>query len=228
MSKILVIEDDPETAEALVDGLEAGRHVVEWVETRLEGQQRLAIYDYDIVVLDWNLGNESGLDLCREYRQSGGTTPILMLTGNSDVKDRVAGLEHGADDYLTKPFALSELNARITAILRRPKSSYVSEKLGDLEVDATRGLVKRKGEEIPMRSLELAVLGFLIRYPDQYFSSNDLLNRVWSTESESTEDAVRKTINRIRQKLDTPDVTYITNIKNLGYKIAAHGEKLLR
>jgi two-component system, OmpR family, manganese sensing response regulator len=223
MPKLLLVEDEPEIAESIVDALESAGHIVEWVPTKSEGSELLFVYNYDLIVLDWNLGSESGLDLCSEYRSKGGHTPILMLTGKSSVADKVAGLEHGADDYLAKPFDVSELNARVNALLRRPKNSYVTEKSGDLEIDARRGVVTRKGEEIPMRNLELAVLSFLMRHPDQHFTSNDLLNRVWSGESESSEEAVRKTINRIRQKIDTEDASYIANVKNLGYRIRIYG-----
>ena len=226
MPKILIIEDDPETAEAVSEGLSAAGHVVEWVDNSLEGLQRLSIYDYELVVLDWNLGEESGLELCKAYRQKGGRVPILMLTGRAELENRVSGLEGGADDYLTKPFAIRELNARVTAVLRRPIANFVSLKRGGLELEPSRGVAIRNGEEIQLRALELAVLEFLMRSPDQFFSANDLLNRVWSSESESTEEAVRKTINRIRQKLDVGDQSYIVSVKNQGYKFALPEDRL--
>jgi DNA-binding response OmpR family regulator len=170
--------------------------------------------------LDWNLGSESGLELCQEYRKKGGTVPILMLTGRSETASKVMGLSEGADDYLSKPFAVSELNARVNAILRRSRETYISLKLGDLELDPRRSVVIRNNEVIELRPLEAALLEFLMRHPDQFFSSNDLLNRVWSSESDSSEDAVRKTVNRIRQKIDViGKESYISNLKNLGYKI---------
>ena len=145
---------------------------------------------------------------------------MLMLTARVDVADRVEGLEAGADDYLTKPFAMSELVARVNALLRRPVETYATLKLGDLELDSAGGVVFRKGEEIQLRSNEMSVLEFLVRHPEHTFSARELLNRVWPSDSNSSEAAVRKTITRIREKLDANGCSYILSLKNLGYRIS--------
>jgi len=224
MLKILVVEDDPDTGETIQEGLERAGHQVEWVETKGEGQQKLASVTYDLIVLDWNLGRESGLDLCSEYRGQGGRTPILMLTGKSSVNDKVAGLDHGADDYLVKPFSVSELNARIAAILRKRKpTTYILEKFGDLELDYPRKLVIRKGEEIALPTQELAVLGLLMRNADKHFTSADLLKKLWSAGPESTEQAVQTTVSNLRKLIDTSSFSYISHDEKLGYRIASPG-----
>jgi two-component system copper resistance phosphate regulon response regulator CusR len=223
MLKILVVEDDPDTGETIQEGLERAGHQVEWVETKVEGQQKLASSTYDLIVLDWNLGRESGLDLCSEYRSQGGRTPILMLTGKSSVTDKVTGLDHGADDYLVKPFSVSELNARCTAILRKRKPTYILEKFGDLELDYPRKLVIRKGEELALPTQELAVLGLLMRNADKYFTSAELLKKLWSPGPEATEQAVQTTISHLRKIIDTGSVSYISHKPQLGYRIASPG-----
>ncbi|CAN5951436.1 unnamed protein product [Sphagnum jensenii] len=146
MPKILVIEDDPETAEVVSEGLSAAGHIVEWVDNAIEGKQRLSLYDYDLVVLDWNLGDESGLELLLEYRNKGGRFPVLMLTGRAELSSRVSGLEGGADDYLPKPFAIKELTARAAAILRRPKTNFVSLQKGGLELDQVEEWLSAMGK----------------------------------------------------------------------------------
>jgi len=221
MAKILLIEDDPETADSIIDSLELANYIVEWVSTKKEGLERLQIYSYDIAILDWMLAGESGLELCREYRNKGYTTPILMLTSRDEVSDRVAGLEVGADDYLTKPFAMSELQARVRSVLRRSsEKKLVTLSVGALTLDPLRGVAIIGNEEVALRRLEISVLEFLMRHPGTYFTAIELLNQVWSSESESTEDAVRKTITRLREKIDVDGNNYIVSAKNLGYRIA--------
>jgi len=144
MAKILLIEDEADTAEAVTDCLQFANYTVEWVDTAPEGLERLFIYDYDLVVLDWNIKAESGLDLCAQYRAGGGVVPILFVTARDAVQDRVAGLDSGADDYLTKPFSMDELLARVAAILRRPRVAKIFDNLqvGSLTLDRKCGLAK--------------------------------------------------------------------------------------
>ena len=120
MAKLLVVEDDPRLSEQLKHFLVELKHEVETVANGLEAADRLRLYHYDLVVLDWNLPGKEGVDVCREYRKNGGATPIIMLTGMDHVRQKAAGLDSGADDYLTKPFEPMELGARVRALLRRP------------------------------------------------------------------------------------------------------------
>ncbi len=222
MAKILLIEDEADTAEAITDCLEFANYTVEWVDTATEGLQRLFIYDYDLVVLDWNIKAESGLELCADYRRRGGIVPILFVTARDAVQDRVAGLDTGADDYLTKPFSLDELLARVGAILRRPRVAKIFDilQVGNLTLDRKCGLAKVGENEIVLHAKELALLDFFMRNENQFFTAEDLLNKLWSSESDSTEQAVRKCVSRLRQKLDTElEPGYIVNVKNLGYKV---------
>ena len=218
MSKILIVEDDLNTGAILLDALRFCGHVADWVATADEAVARLLACNYELIILERDLSDGSGLDLCLDFRQKGGKIPIFMLSASLSVSDKVSGLDAGADDYLIRPFAMTEFYARVNALLRRPVTSYASSKLGDLEIDCFQGVVTRRGEEIQLRAHEMALLEFLIRYHKQAFSAKDLLEKVWSSESHSTEAAVRKTINRLREKLDVPHHSYILCRKNIGYQ----------
>ncbi len=222
MTKVLVVEDDQAVAEAILDSLEELNLTVELVDDGLEGAQRLTIYYYDLVILDLHLPGKTGMEICREYRDKGGLTPILMLTASSSKSAIVSGLQSGADDYLTKPFAMEELNARVAALLRRPRSQVPDLlTLGNLVFDQTNQRVTKAGCEITLLPKELSLLQFFMRHPNQTFSVGDLLNRVWSSESDSSDDAVWQSIARLRRKIDDKQgESFIVTVKGMGYKIA--------
>ena len=221
MAKILLIEDDELLAASVRKYLQNRGHEIEWVADGKEGLDRLRFYHYDLAILDWQLPSMDGPNVVKEYRNQGGICPVLMLTGNSEVDQRVAGLDAGADDYLTKPFSIEEVNARIQAILRRPANLFPATLcLGNLEVDIARKSVKRDGIAIKLLPKEFALLEFLLRRADQFFDVNALLSHVWSSESEASEAAVWQVVKRLRQKLDEPDTeSIIVNVKGMGYKI---------
>jgi DNA-binding response OmpR family regulator len=174
-----------------------------------------------MAIVDWQLPGMTGPDIVREYRNHAGVCPILMLTSNSQTSQKISGLEAGADDYLTKPFEIEEVNARIQAILRRPASLFpTTVTVGNLEVDIARKVVQKDGMAIKLLPKEFALLEFLLRRADQFFDVNALLSHVWSSESEASEAAVWQAVKRLRQKLDDPgDESIIVNVKGMGYKI---------
>lgn len=221
MSKILFVEDDSQLAQFVVDALETGNHTVEHVDDGKEGFERLGLYQYDLAILDVNLPNMEGLEICKRYRSAGGMIPILMLTGRSAIQEKTAGLDSGADDYLTKPFAVAELLSRVRALLRRP-TAMVAEKLccGEIEIDVSSAEAKKNGQSIKLLPKEFALLVFFMRNVERVFSAADLLNSVWSSESDATEDAARQTILRLRKKIDGDDDknSYVQTIKGIGYK----------
>jgi two-component system OmpR family response regulator len=221
MAKILLIEDDELLAASVRKYLQNRGHEIEWVADGKEGLDRLRFYQYDLAILDWQLPSMDGPNVVKEYRNQGGVCPVLMLTGNSAVEQRITGLDSGADDYLTKPFSIEEVNARIQAILRRPANLFPSTlSLGNLEVDIARKVVKRDGIAIKLLPKEFALLEFLLRRADQFFDVNALLSHVWSSESEASEAAVWQVVKRLRQKLDDPQgESIIVNVKGMGYKI---------
>lgn len=200
--------------------LTAFSHSVEMVHDGTEGLSRLGHYSYDLVVLDWMLPEMTGIELCQTYRARRGTARVLMLTGRSDKLDKVTGLDSGADDYLTKPFEPSELGARVRALLRRPlESQPLVIQHGDLELDVAAGVVRKSGEQLVLNRKEFALLEFLMKHPGHLFSPDALLERVWSSESDTSTQAVKVYVNRLRQKIDGGrESSYITNVHGCGYR----------
>ena len=221
MAKFLVVEDDPLVAQTVLDWLESEHHVGELAEDGPEGMDRLKLYLYDIAILDWQLPGITGLEICRAYRRQGGKTPILMLTGQSAIADKEAGLDAGADDYLTKPFHIRELAARVRALLRRPFDMVPSIQTedGELRLDQKDFSLVYRQKKLVLQPKEFAVLDFLLRHQGQYFSAEQILNRVWKSESESTLDALRSCIKRLRQRIREESLpSFIQSARSYGYK----------
>ncbi|HEY9869618.1 MAG TPA: response regulator transcription factor [Candidatus Obscuribacterales bacterium] len=222
MAKILIVEDDKQLCGLLVDWLTGEGHTPDVVYKGTDGAERLRFYKYDLVILDWALPDLAGPDLCRQYRSRGGQTPILMLTGKREVEDKEIGLDAGADDYLTKPFHMKELSARLRALLRRaPAVSATVLTAGDLTLDPKSRKVLLNGQEVSLQPREFALLEFLMRHPNQPFSSEALLDRVWSSESDASPDTVRIHIMRLRNKIDVPGKeSMIRTLHRVGYMLA--------
>jgi DNA-binding response OmpR family regulator len=224
MAKILIVEDDRELAGVLQDWLVSEHHVVDTVGNGSEADQLLKHYAFDLLVLDWDLPGMPGVQICKNFRSRGGVTPILMLTGKGDIKDKTVGLDAGADDYLTKPFHPDELSARVRALLRRPGQVSATNELrvGDLVLEPTIYRATRKGKELKLLPKEFALLEFLMRHPNVVFSAEALIDRVWSTESDASPDTVRTNIKRLRQKVETEgEKALIVTVHGVGYKLDA-------
>lgn len=221
MAKILLVEDDVDLCTTICDRLKAEQHVLEVVHDGKEGADRLRLYSYDFVILDWNLPGKIGPEICREYRGHGGSAPVLMLTGRGEVHDKETGLDAGADDYLTKPFSTRELAARIRAILRRPQAvidDCLSE--GDVVLNTVKHTVSVHGQFVHLHPKEFAILELLLKSKDQVFSADALLDRLWKSESDATVDSVRTTIKRLRQKIDREgQPSLVKTVHGVGYKI---------
>lgn len=221
--KILLIEDDPEIAKTIVSWLEDERYAVTHANRGDDGLALLKDGNYELAIIDWELPGLSGPEICRHYRQTKGTMPILVLTGKSMIADRVEGLDAGADDYLTKPFSLKELSARVRALLRRPATVLETVlQVGDLTLDPQKYRVMRKGVEVHLMPGDFALLEFFMRNVDMVFSAEALLKRVWSDDSEATPDSLRNSIKRLRNKLDTghsEEESIIENIPRVGYRM---------
>lgn len=220
MAKILIVEDDLMVAHMVLDWVRSEHHIGEVVHDGLEGRDRLKFYNYDLAILDWQLPGMTGIEICRQYRQEGGSIPILMLTGQNTMDDKETGFDAGADDYLTKPFDLRELRARVRALLRRP-SEVVSSLVGSsaVSLDYKGYSLVRNGEKIKLLPKEFAVLEFLLRHPGQFFTPDQILNQVWESDSDSTVDALRACIKRLRQRIDKDgSPSMIQTSRGLGYK----------
>ena len=220
MARVLVAEEDADTGATIKDLLVLESHTVEVVADGAEARSRLQQYDYDPIVLDWELPDTTGVEVLKDYRSRRGKTPVLMLTGRSDFADKETGLDTGADDYLTKPFHPREFGARVRALLRRPTTVETeSLDLAGVAMDTRTRMVKRGGKELDLRPKEYALLEFLMRHPNETFSPETLLKRLWSSESEATESTVYSFMSLLRKKLNEEgSAEVIKTVYGRGYR----------
>lgn len=226
--KVLVIEDDPAVAEGLIEGIGNEGFAVHWESTGTGGVVYARDASPHLIVLDVRLPDGSGFDFCRQIRQLGLRQPVLMLTVQSDELDKVLGLEMGADDYLTKPYRLRELIARIRSLMRRAYgelSSVESDVLyaDDLTIDRTRASVTRDGRELPLTPTEFRLLVFLAQHPGQAFSRTQLIENVWGADGEYYDDkTVSVHVRRLREKieLDPGTPAIVLTVPGIGYRLA--------
>lgn len=223
MAKILVVEDDLAICTIIVDWLSHQHHTVEITHNGLEADQYLKTYQYDVIVLDWGLPDLSGVEICKRYKTAGGRAPILMLTGKHDIEDKEEGFNAGADDYLTKPFDIKELSARIRALLRRPTNVYDNIlSIRNIALDPNNHLATKNGAPVKLTPKEFAVLEFFMRNPNKVFKADALLDHIWNSEAGCGPETVRTCIKRLRRQIDEPGVaSIIENVHGVGYKLAA-------
>lgn len=221
MAKIILVEDDQNLAFLLKLQLEHDRHLVEAVESGIDALMKLKNHVYDLVIMDWMLPDLSGIDVIRKFRGHGGRTPVLMLTAKGAPEDMACGLDSGADDYLVKPFNPTELAARVRALLRRP-SAYTGRvmRVKDLELDSVSCRVTRANKEIELTSKEYALLELLMRHPNQSFSLEQILDRLWQSDASSSIDTIRTHMKTLRKKIgDSEDNALIRTKRGMGYRI---------
>jgi DNA-binding response OmpR family regulator len=223
-----VIEDDPAVAEGLVDGIGNEGYDVHWESSGGGGVTWAREEAPSLIVLDVRLPDGSGFDFCRQMRQLGLRQPILMLTVQSDELDKVLGLEMGADDYLTKPYRMRELLARIRALLRRTYGELSSADadilyVGDVVIDRTRASVSSGGRDLNLTPTEYRLLTFLARHPGQAFSRSQLIENVWGADGEYYDDkTVSVHVRRLREKIevDPSDPQLVLTVPGIGYRLA--------
>lgn len=221
MAKILFVEDDRAVSDSVVDALRAQRHVVDPVYTATDAREFLLTYSYELIILDWQLPDGSGLEICQNFRREGGQTPVLMLTGKDKVVDKTSGLDSGADDYLTKPFVTDELVARIRALLRRHTKDNV-EKLSfaDIILDQSARCVMVVSQELSLRPREFALLEFLVANPNKLLPHEQLRNRVWWDEPTVERNTINALVARVRTKLqDSGSKVSIVSVPGEGYRL---------
>lgn len=218
MAKILLVEDNADLANTVRTFLLFEHHMVEHVADGKVAFEHLRSFEYELVILDWNLPGMSGVDILRRFRETGGHTPVIMLTGHDTVEEKERGLDSGADDYLTKPFELKELGARLRALLRR--SPVVSQsnilQAGNITIDTQKYRVTVGGEPVTLVPREFQLLEFFMRHPNQVLSGEALLNRVWPSDSEATTEALRTALKRLRKKVD-PESNLLRTVHGVGY-----------
>lgn len=201
--RILLIEDEADAAQILAKGLRRQSYAVDIVGDGEAGLYEASVNDYDLIILDCMLPRKDGLAVCRELRAQGSAVPVLMLTARDDVEDRIAGLDTGADDYLTKPFHFHELLARMRALLRRGKALRPENiVIADLVVDTRAHVVKRNGRLIELTSREYALLEYLARRNGEVVGRAEIAEHVWDLHFDPFSNLIEVYVQRLRRKLD--------------------------
>jgi DNA-binding response OmpR family regulator len=224
MSKILIVEDEQAMLIGLRDNLEFEGYEVDTADRGDDGFKKLQANAYDLVLLDVMLPGMSGFDVCKKSRAQGIETPIILLTARGEELDKVLGLELGADDYVTKPFSLRELLARIKVILRRTSNgrntstgNYIT--IGQLRVSFDDFEAWQNDEPVKMSHKEFEILHYLHRHAGRIVSRDDILDKVWGMDYQPTARTVDNFIVRLRNKIDTPDSQHIITVHGIGYKL---------
>ena len=221
--RILLVEDELAAAQMLAKGLREQGYAVDVAEDGEDGAYKAGVNQYDLIVLDVMLPRKDGFSVCREIRASGLSIPILMLTARDAVEDRITGLDHGADDYLTKPFEYRELLARVRALLRRGPTSYTSViDVGDLHIDVKARRVERAGQAIELTAKEYAVLEYLARRRGELVTREDLSEHAWDENFDPFSNLIEVYMLRLRRKIDAGhDLKLLRTRRGEGYMLTA-------
>ena len=221
-ARILIVEDEPAIALALEDDLSLEGYQVAVVHDGIEAVKRARAEPFDAILLDVMLPGKDGFEVCRELRRSRVRTPILMLTARAQEAEKVLGLEAGADDYVTKPFGVRELRARIAALLRRsqPDAAPAVVRIGDAEVDFGRGEIRRGGEAIPLTPLEFRILKAIVAARGRILTRQQLITDAWGPNTFVSDRVVDNHIGSLRKKLepDAAEPRHLQNVRGLGYR----------
>ena len=215
--KILIIEDDENILNLLQEGFEEENYQVQSAMDGEEGEYLASINHYDAIILDWMLPYKSGIEVLESLKQKHIKTPILMLTAKDDVKERVKGLQSGADDYLGKPFSFEELQARVEALIRRTSfDGFSLVEIQNIIIDTNKKIVKQDNKEVNLSAKEYELLMFLIKNKNSYVSKFMIEDELWNDQEFVSSNVIEVTIFNLRKKLSKE---LIKNYKGLGYKI---------
>ncbi|HEY9730390.1 MAG TPA: response regulator transcription factor [Drouetiella sp.] len=221
MTRVLLVDDDEDHLVLLSACLQAENYTVVEATNGSQGREWLISSLFDLIILDWTMPDVSGVELCRLYRSRGGTTPVLFLTGKTEIVDKETGFDVGGDDYLTKPFDMRELLARMRALLRRPK--LIQGELltaRNIQLDTVKREVCVSGEKIAMTPKEFNLLEVFMRHPNQVMTQDRLLDMVWANDTDKSIDVVRQTIARLRTAIsDTKNNRLIRTVHGIGYRL---------
>jgi len=218
--KILIVEDEPRLLKALEKGLKQEKYTVETCDNGSTAMSLATTGEYDLMVFDRMLPGVDGLAITREVRAKGINTPILILTAKGQTRDKVDGLDAGADDYMTKPFSFEELLARLRALLRRPtENTGEILTLGDLTLNLTSAHCERRGRSITLTATELKLLEYLMRNPDRIITKDQIIDHVWDYDADILPNTVEAYMSYLRKKIDGGfKVKMIHTLRGLGYK----------
>jgi two-component system, OmpR family, phosphate regulon response regulator PhoB len=224
--RILIVEDEPSIAELIAVNLRHNGFQPVWAEDGVSAQREVDAVLPDAILLDWMLPGQSGVSLARKWRSEARTkaVPILMLTARGDEPDKVAGLDAGADDYVTKPFSTQELLARIRAVLRRraPEQAHDAVAIGRLELDAAMHRAAWKGESLKLGPTEFKLLHYLMKHAERVHSRAQLLDKVWGDHVFIEERTVDVHIKRLRESLGEAGAM-VETVRGAGYRLTAQG-----
>lgn len=217
--RLLLVEDESRLADATARGLRAHAHAVDVAPTLAEARRKLAIEDPDVVLLDVGMPDGSGLDLLRDLRAAGRAVAVIVLTARDGVEDRVTGLDEGADDYLVKPFALEELEARLRALARRaPAWQHHDLVVDTLEVDPVARRARRGGRDVELTATEFALLEYLALHPGVVLTRARISAKVWDENYDPASNLIDVYVARLRRKIDGPgDRPLIHTVRRTGY-----------
>ena len=216
--RVLVVEDDRKVASFIQTGLMQEGYCVDILNDGEEAGEQARVIDYDAVVLDLMLPGRSGFQVLRDIRARKSSLPVIILTAKDSLEERVTGLDAGADDYMTKPFALAELSARLRALLRRGSARESVLPVADLEMDMIHRKVKRAGTAIDLKPKEYALLEFLMRHADRPLTKTLIIEHVWDIHFDSVSNVVEVHINSLRNKVDKGfAVPLIHTVRGVGY-----------
>jgi DNA-binding response OmpR family regulator len=220
MAKLLVIEDDVQIADTVVLLLSKEQHVVETAFNGSDGLALLRAFTYDLLILDWQLPDTTGLEVLKSCRQRGMNAPVLFLTAMKDIHYKEAGFELGADDYLTKPFDAVELKLRVKALLRRAAGQSTNQYLvGDISIDINTCEVSVAGKSVNLLPKEYLLLEYMSKRPHHLFSAEDLLGAIWASDTESSSNTVRTYVYTLRKKLAAAgSKCELTTVYGMGYR----------
>ncbi|MFP4144059.1 MAG: response regulator transcription factor [Phycisphaeraceae bacterium] len=221
--RLLVIEDNPKYAAALEKGLTSEGFTVEVASRGHDGEDLAAVESYDVIILDLMLPDHDGVRLCQNLRRRGVETPVLMVTSLTDTRDKVSGLEAGADDYVTKPFDFQELVARVRVLLRRSRGSGPAVlEYGDLTLDLTRHEVERAEQPIDLTHKEFTLLEYFMRNPDRVLTRTAIGEHVWDMNFDPFSNVIDVYVSMLRRKIDKPfDEPLIHTVIGSGYRFGS-------
>src|SRR5277367_5703081 len=220
MAKILVVEDDPDVHHIVRNYLLSEEHQVESAVNGKDGSALVHGAKYELIILDWQLPEKSGIDILKELRTKGIQTPVLMLTGKGTQDAKSTGLDSGADDYITKPFFLKEFGARVRALLRRPApvSGGNALMVKGVELDVPKRRAIKDGTPVALQPKEFELLEFMMKHPARVFTPDYLIKHVWPNDPSVDFDALHTTLKRISKKVD-PEGVILCTVHGVGYAL---------
>ncbi len=220
MPKMLIVDDEVDYTRQLRSLLQEHGWTVEIANTGKDALQFLTNFQFDFVLLDWNLPEVTGLEICKRYRAAHGEAPVIFLTGRTSIDDKEAGFEAGGDDYLTKPFDVRELLMRVRALTQRPARRIESLAAQGVTLDPRLRTVHHLNESVQLSALETAILEFLLRNKNRFFSASELFEAVWEPDASASDETVRVRMRIIRQKLSKIKAEeLVETVRGSGYVI---------